>query len=220
MSSDSESSAARYGDGCAEFYDEIYPPPSPLALHRLVELAAGGAVLEAGVGTGRYALPLAARGIAVHGIDASPAMLAALRRKPGGDGIALTLGDFALVRVAGPFQLVLCLANTLALLPDGAAQRQALAGFAACLQRGGRLLLETSHVPATQPTQSQWNIELNTQVGKRRYSGHVRTVLPAELDDWAAACGLALKQRWRNWSGQAWSGEQGALFSLFGHRED
>lgn len=216
MASDSESPAACYGDGCAEFYDEIYPPPSRQALRRLAALAAGGAVLEAGIGTGRYALPLAAQGIAVHGIDASPAMLAALRRKPGGDAIALTLGDFALAHLAGPFQLVLCLANTLALLPDAATQRRALARFAAGLQPGGRLLLETSHTHETHPTISQWNVELNTQYGKRNYSGRICPVVPAVLDDWAAASGLLLLQRWRNWSGDAWNGEQGAVFSLFG----
>lgn len=79
----------------------------------LADLAAGGTVLELAIGTGRLALPLAARGLSVHGIDASEAMVAKLREKPGGDAIPVTIGDFADVAVDGAFDLIVVVFNTL-----------------------------------------------------------------------------------------------------------
>src|SRR5207249_9307041 len=83
------------------------------AVRFLEQLAGGGPALELAIGTGRIALPLAARGIAVHGVDLSPAMVARLRRKPGGDQIPVTMGDFAGVPVPGRFRLVYVVYNTL-----------------------------------------------------------------------------------------------------------
>ena len=85
------------------FYEGVFDTDGAVDL--LVELAAGGPVLELGVGTGRLALPLAARGLEVHGIDGSPEMLELLAAKPGGDAIRTTVGDFAEVRVPGTFSL-------------------------------------------------------------------------------------------------------------------
>src|SRR5262249_9657665 len=73
----------------------------------------GGAVVELGIGTGRIALPLAARGIRVHGIDLSEAMVARLRAKPGGEAIGVTIGDFATTRVEGSFSLAYLVFNTI-----------------------------------------------------------------------------------------------------------
>ena len=85
--------AATYGDRIAEVYDELYgfPEETDAAVELLADLAAGGAVLELGIGTGRLALPLSRRGLPVAGIDASEAMTARLRAKPGGDAIAPTV---------------------------------------------------------------------------------------------------------------------------------
>ncbi len=49
----------------------------------LADLAGDGSALEFGIGTGRIALPLSRRGVPVHGIDLSPAMIARLRAAPG-----------------------------------------------------------------------------------------------------------------------------------------
>src|SRR5579859_2777663 len=94
-----------YGDRIADVYDEWYGEAAFLetdaAVAALAELAGNGPVLELAIGTGRVALPLAARGLEVHGIDASEAMVAELREKPGGERIPGTIGDFADVGVEG-----------------------------------------------------------------------------------------------------------------------
>src|SRR5262245_14071152 len=93
-----------YGERVARVYDEWYKlgDPEPEAA-LLAELTAGGRALELGIGTGRIALPLAARGVEVHGIDASPSIVARMKEKPGGDAITVTIGDMADVPVDGQF---------------------------------------------------------------------------------------------------------------------
>ncbi|WP_386070897.1 class I SAM-dependent DNA methyltransferase [Tahibacter sp. UC22_41] len=206
-----------YGDGCADFYDQIYAPPSRTAIARLAALAGSGPVLEAGIGTGRYALPLAATGVAMHGIDASPAMLAALAAKPGGAAIPVTLGDFATMRVPGRFRLITCLADTLSLLADATAQASALVQFAAALQSDGLVLIETATCPTTESTDTHVDIALTTATGTRRYAARRCGVGVTALDDWATAAGLSLHERWRDWHGSPWNGEAGSVFSLYRH---
>src|SRR5437764_1862913 len=93
--------AKTYGEHLAEVYDQWFGDYEQDAIEMLAQLAEGGAALELGIGTGRIALPLAARGVTVHGIDAAPAMVAKLRARPGGNAIAVTMGNFADVNVAG-----------------------------------------------------------------------------------------------------------------------
>src|SRR6185503_8376867 len=96
-----------YGERVADVYDSWYKKlDSPGEVELLAELAAGGAALELGIGTGRVAIPLAARGIKIHGLDTSPAIVEQMRKKPGGDGITITIGDMADVPVDGTFSLV------------------------------------------------------------------------------------------------------------------
>ena len=104
-----------YGERIAEVYDEWFHPPTSAedTVEFLAVLAGDGPVLELAIGTGRIALPLAARGIEVHGIDASEAMVAKLRAKPGGEDIPVTLGDFADVGVEGHYPLITIVFNTL-----------------------------------------------------------------------------------------------------------
>src|SRR5689334_14612482 len=94
-----------YGERMADVYDALpqLPKDTDEAVALLAELAGGGRVLELGIGTGRLALPLRARGIKVEGIDASPAMVAKLKSKPGGSEIAVTMGGFADLDVEGRF---------------------------------------------------------------------------------------------------------------------
>ncbi|MGZ5307480.1 MAG: class I SAM-dependent methyltransferase, partial [Actinomycetota bacterium] len=87
----------------------------------LAELAGGGRALEFGIGTGRIALPLAQRGVPVHGIDMSEAMVARLRSKPGGEDIGVTIGDFATTTVDGSFLLAYLVYNTIMNLTTQAA---------------------------------------------------------------------------------------------------
>src|SRR5215210_6008217 len=93
-----------FGEPVAERYDERYdhltdPAVVDPMVDFLADLARDGAALELGIGTGRIALPLARRGVAVHGIDLSEAMVARLRAKPGGDAVGVTIGDFATTKV-------------------------------------------------------------------------------------------------------------------------
>src|SRR5439155_12852209 len=110
--------AASYGDRWAEDYDEFVawrlgPGVTEAAVACLAELAGAGPVLELAIGTGRVSLPLAERGVEVHGIDASEAMLARLREKRGGDQVPVTIGDFADVACEGSYSLVFVAFNTL-----------------------------------------------------------------------------------------------------------
>ena len=144
-----------YGGSWADEYDELFPP-GPAADRTaggLAELFAeiGGAddaALELGVGTGRVAIPLAERGIRVHGIDLEPAMLDTLRRKTPPETLSAAVGDMTDPTTFGApdgiehYQLVYCVFNSLCALPDGALQRRALAAAATALAPGGRLALE------------------------------------------------------------------------------
>lgn len=111
--------AATYDNPSArEFQPETLAPMTDL----LAGLAHGGRALELGIGTGRVALPLAERGVPVHGIDLSRAMVARMRDKPGGDAIGVTIGDFATTRVDGTFSVAYLVFNTIMNLTTQAAQ--------------------------------------------------------------------------------------------------
>ena len=105
-----EDVAQRYDEDEAEVFDPAVVEP---AVDLLAELAGGGAALELGIGTGRIAIPLARRGLRVHGIDLSEAMVARLRAKPGAEGIDVTIGDFATIGVEGTFSLAYLVFNTI-----------------------------------------------------------------------------------------------------------
>src|SRR5207247_4699504 len=107
-----------FGERLARRFDERYayqsaPEVVDPIVDFLTDLARGGAALELGIGTGRIALPLAQRGIRVHGIDLSEAMVARLRAKPGAEQIAVTIGDFATTTVEARFSVAYVVANTI-----------------------------------------------------------------------------------------------------------
>nr|BFE75238.1 class I SAM-dependent methyltransferase [Actinoplanes digitatis] len=108
----------------------------------LAGLADGGPVLELAIGTGRVALPLAARGIAVEGVDGSPEMVEKLRAKPGGADLPVVIGDMADVAVRGPFTLVYLVFNTLFNLVDAERQADCLRNVARVLAPGGAFVVE------------------------------------------------------------------------------
>ncbi len=193
----------------------------------LAELAAGGAALEFGIGTGRIALPLAERGALVHGIELSEAMVARLRAKPGGNDIPVTIGDFADERVDGTFSLVYLVFNTIMNLTSQSDQVACFANAAAHLERGGFFLVETT-VPDLQRlppgetvrpfeiTDTRWGLDEYdvarqglvshylefVEGGSLHTSTPFRYVWPSELDLMARMAGLEFHARWGGWKGE------------------
>jgi SAM-dependent methyltransferase len=226
---------AAYGDCIADVYDDWYSVPArqaeiAAAVDFLHTRAGAGPALELGVGTGRLALPLASRGSAVVGIDASPRMLARLRAKPGGDGIRVAVGDFADVNApGGPFTTVYVVFNTFFALLDQDTQARCFSNVAAALRPGGLFVMEafvpdvtrydrgqrvqadamagdttrlsvSSHDPVTQRVHSR-HIAL-TPEGMRIYPVDIRYAWPSELDLMGRLAGLELTERWAGWTGE------------------
>jgi SAM-dependent methyltransferase len=220
--------ASIYGDRMADFYDELptHPADADAAVACLAELARGGPVLELGIGTGRVALPLAARGVSVSGIDASEAMVAKLRSKPDGDQIPVTIGDFAVVEVPGRFSLIFVAYNTFFVLLDAATQRHCFAGVADRLRPDGRFVIE-AFVPDPGRFERDQHIEVrhvgldSAVISVSRHDGSTQRVdsllmrladgdvrtwpvclrysYPSELDLMAERAGLRLEHRWGGW---------------------
>ena len=114
-----ERAAAKYDESGAEMFDPGVVDP---VVDLLAALAGNGRALELGIGTGRIALPLAGRGVPVHGIELSNAMAARLRAKPGAEGIGVTIGDFATTTVDGTFSVAYLVFSTILNLTTQAAQ--------------------------------------------------------------------------------------------------
>ena len=217
-----------YGAGIADEYDEIYDEAFDTdgAVACLAELAGGGPVLELGVGTGRLALPLHARGVAVHGVDASVDMLERLAAKPGGAEVPVTVGDFAEVSVPGEFSLVVLAVHTIFALPSQDAQVRCFENAARHLGRGGRFVVEAwvpdvtefVHGPSVRPRAVGGNrVALvvaehdpvgqrmtTTQVhlseaGVRLHPANHRYAWPPELDLMGRLAGFTLEHRWEDW---------------------
>jgi SAM-dependent methyltransferase len=216
-----EDVASRYDDGSAGMFDPAVVDP---AVDLLAELAGAGRALELGIGTGRIALPLAARGVPVAGIDDSEAMVSRLRAKPGAEGIDVTIGDFSRVRADGEFSLVYLVFNTIFNLVTQDAQVACFENAAAHLAPGGHFLIET-HVPDLQrlplgqtiipfradPGGVSFDVyDVATQrfssqhfhfseTGVRARPVEFRYAWPAELDLMARIAGLALEHRFAGW---------------------
>jgi SAM-dependent methyltransferase len=199
---------AYYGDIWAGAYDEqqIAPEPGP-AVEFLAGLAGGGPVLELGIGTGRVALPLAARGIEVEGIDASAAIVARLQDKPGGRAIPVTIGDMADVPAVGPFRLAYLVFNSLFCLLSYERQADCFRHVAEVLDPGGLFVVECFVPdPARHGTARQ---RLTTQVAASDERGGVQLLpvvmrysWPYELDEMATQAGLLLRERHGDWDRQ------------------
>jgi SAM-dependent methyltransferase len=135
----SERIADRYDATSADMFHPAVVGP---AIDFLADLPTGGAALELGIGTGRIALPLSERGVPVHGIDVSPAMVERLRAKPGSDAIGVTIGDFPTTRVGGPFTLAYLVYNTIMNLTSQDEQVACFNNVAEHLEPGGRFAVE------------------------------------------------------------------------------
>ncbi len=131
--------AARYDETSDRMFDPAVVGPT---VDFLAELAGDGRALELGIGTGRIALPLAARGVEVHGIDMSSAMVNRLRAKPGGEGIGVTIGDVATAKVDGTFRVAYLVFNTIMNLTTQGAQVACFRNVAGHLELGGLFVIE------------------------------------------------------------------------------
>ncbi len=234
-----------FGEHVAERFDERYahkatPDVVDPIVAFLVDLARGGAALELGVGTGRIALPLAERGVRVHGIDLSEAMVARLRAKPGAEQVAVTIGDFASTTVQGTFAVVYLVANTIMNLTTQDEQVQCFRNAAAHLEPNGCFVIEVL-VPRLQrlpPGESFQPFDVGpTHLGFDEYdvvrqglvshhywiedgkvevfSPPFRYVWPAELDLMAQLAGMTLRERWSGWKKEPFTGDSPTHVSVW-----
>jgi SAM-dependent methyltransferase len=229
--------AERYDESAADMFDPDVVDP---IVDFLVELAGDGSALELGIGTGRIALPLAQRGIRVHGIDLSEAMVSRLRVKPGAEQIGVTIGDFATTTVEGRFSVAYLIFNTIMNLTTQDEQVACFQNVAAHLQPGGCFVVEVA-VPDLQrlppgDTVRAFTVS-DTRLGFDEYdiasqgliSHHYwdvdgkldgtslpfRYVWPAELDLMARLAGMSLRERWSGWKREPFTSDSRAHVSVW-----
>jgi SAM-dependent methyltransferase len=220
--------AATYDDD-AEMFDPAVVEP---VVELLVELAGGGRALELGIGTGRIAVPLSQRGVPVHGIELSSAMVARLRAKPGGKEIGVTIGDFSTVAVDGTFSVAYLVFNTIMNLTTQAAQVSCFRNVAAHLEPGGCFVIEVEvpglqRLPVGETHQviyvgdDSWGFDELDVASQGLVSHHFSVVdgkaervsIPfryawqAELDLMAELAGMRLHARWSGWKREPFASE-------------
>jgi SAM-dependent methyltransferase len=213
--------AARYDESAADIFDSAVVDP---VVDFLAEIAGSGRALELGIGTGRIAVPLAQRGVPVHGIELSKAMAARLRAKPGGEDIGVTIGDFATTTVDGTFSVAYLVFNTIMNLTTQAAQVACFRNVAVHLDPGGCFVIEVG-VPGLQRlppgetihafhvSETSWGLD-EYDVARQgltshhfeivdgtleRFSVPFRYAWPAELDLMGQLAGIGLRERWSGW---------------------
>jgi SAM-dependent methyltransferase len=229
--------AARYDESSAEMFEpEVVDP----VVDFLVELAGSGRALELGIGTGRIALPLAQRGVPVHGIELSKAMVAKLRAKPGGEELGVTIGDFATTSVDGTFSVAYLVFNTIMNLTTQEAQVACFRNVAAHLEPGGRFVIEVG-VPDIQRlppgetfrafhvSETSWGLDEYDVAAQGLISHHFRIVdgqadrvsipfryaWPSELDLMAQLAGMTLQERWSGWNRKPFTSESRKHVSIW-----
>jgi SAM-dependent methyltransferase len=228
-----------FGEEVAARYDEsTHPYFAPLVIAATVDFLAGfagdGAALELAIGTGRIALPLAARGVRVQGIDLSEAMVARLHAKPGGESIPVAIGDYATTKVEGTFSLVYLVFNGINNQITQDAQVASFENVAGHLDPGGYFVIEVG-MPNTQPLQvfdlSDTHVgvdELDADTQRlvshhfsliegqwHRASVPFRSVSPAELDLMARLAGMTLRERWSGWKHEPFTSESSKHVSVW-----
>jgi SAM-dependent methyltransferase len=239
-----------FSEEVAESYDDAQrfsKTPSRSDKHAAVAfletLAGGGPALELAIGTGWIALPLAARGIRVDGIDFSPAMVRRLRAKPGGEQISVTIGDFADVPVPGMYRLIFVVANTLFNLLTQDDQVRCFENVAAHLTDDGAFLIEAFRpdflyrlrehqyvdAEAIEVDQVRLDVARHDPMTQLLEESHVllsgegvrlnpiitRYAWPSELDLMARIAGLRLKERWAGWNREPLTSTSRNLVSVY-----
>ena len=233
------------GDVAARYDEALGAMGSPEVLgptvDLLADLAGTGAALEMAVGTGRVALPLAARGVPVSGIELSPDMVEQLRAKPGGDAIPVTIGDMTTARVDGSFRLVYLLYNTIGNVETQDRQVACFENAANHLQPGGRFVIEMvvpelrrlvpghdavvfAHAPGYVGYDRYDDLVAQHAVshhfvadgaGAREFRTPWRYVWPSELDLMARLAGLELTDRWADWDRSPFTGDSPSHVSVW-----
>jgi hypothetical protein len=219
-----EETAARYDDDEGSMFSAEVVGPT---VDFLAELAGDGPALELGIGTGRVAIPLAGRGVRVHGIDLSEEMVARLREKPGAEEIVTTMGDFATTRVDEKFRLVYLVFNTIMNLTTQDAQVACFENAAWHLEQAGCFVIEVGVPDLRRLPPGELYVPFDVSerhVGIDEYdvanqglishhytdrlnSGPFRYVWPAELDLMARIAGLTLRERWADWDRSSFTSE-------------
>jgi SAM-dependent methyltransferase len=235
-----EEVAARFDERYADLADPAVVEPM---VDFLAERGGDGAALELGIGTGRIALPLARRGVRVHGIELSEAMVARLRAKPGAEEIGVTIGDFATARVEGTFTLAYLVANTIMNLTTQEEQVACFRNVAAHLDPGGCFVIEVG-VPGLRrlpPGETFQLFDVSPRhVGFDEYdvarqglvshhywiegdkvevfSPPFRYVWPSELDLMAQLAGMTLRERYAGWKREPFTSESEKHVSVWERR--
>jgi SAM-dependent methyltransferase len=235
-----------FGESVASHYDEdesgmFAPDVVEATVDFLAELADGGSALELGIGTGRIAIPLAARGVRIHGIDLSEAMVARLRAKPGSGQIEVTIGDFATTAVEKTFALAYLVFNTIENLTTQDEQVACFENVARHLEPGGCFVIEVGvpglrQLPAGETFHvfdvsdahvgiDEYDVVRQGLVSHhlqrtpdgtfRRSSGPFRYVWPSELDLMARIAGLRLRERWAGWKREPFTSESRSHVSVW-----
>jgi SAM-dependent methyltransferase len=230
-----EDVAARYDATIGEWSE---PRLVESTVEFLAELAGEGAALELGIGTGRIALPLSARGVRVAGIDLSEAMVARLRAKPVGDEIEVVIGDFATTEIDGAFSLAYCVFNTIMNLRTQETQVACFENVARHLQSGGCFVVEimlpelqrlapSERVLAFAASPEHLGFDEYDTVEQRLTSHHYypvegaystfpgRYAWPAELDLMARLAGMDLRERWSDWTRSPFTAESTQHISVW-----
>ena len=236
-----------YGDSFADVYDEWYQCISDVdttvdVLADLVRDAGDGRALELGVGTGRLAIPLAALGVEVHGLDTSELMLQQMAAKENGADVHAHLGDMVDGLPDGPFALVFVAYNTFFNLLTSERQQACFSSVADTLVEGGFFVIEAfvpdpAHDPASsitvrsiaadrvvlsvstanaegQVAEGQF-IDITESGGVRLRPWSIRWATTAQLDEMAAAVGMTLNDRWEAFDRTPFTAESERQVSVF-----
>ncbi|MFC0006962.1 class I SAM-dependent methyltransferase [Micromonospora siamensis] len=237
---------ALFGRLWAARYDSTDNPDPTAAVEFLAGLADGGPVLELAIGTGRVALPLAERGLAVEGIEASEEMVAVLRGKPGGDRIPVVIGDMADVPVDGSYPLVFLVFNTLFNLTGAGRQADCFRNVARVLAPGGAFVIETfvpdaasfdrdEQVQIREVTEDSATIRLHQydraaqtfvrqtitfdRDGVHLKPFAMRYAWPEQIDELAGRAGLHLTERYADWDRSPFTAESRSHISVYRPRD-
>jgi len=233
-----------FDEAAADIYDDEPRGDEESTVALLGELAWGGPALELAIGTGRIAVPLAALGIRVDGVDLSAAMVAKLRAKPGGERLSITMGDFADVPVDGTYRLIFIVFNTLFNLLTQEDQVRCFENVARHLTDDGLFVVEAfvptfltrlrddqyvdaeqvgvdrvvldigRHDPVTQLLDES-HVVLSAE-GVRLFPIVTRYAWPSELDLMARIAGLRLKHRWAGWQREPFTSTSRSHVSVYG----
>lgn len=233
-----EEVAASYDDGSTR---EFEPAVIARTVDVLADLSGDGAALELAIGTGRVALPLAARGVPVSGIELSPSMAQRLRAKDRDQRVHVTIGDMATTRVDGAFRLVYLVYNTIGNLVTQDQQVACFVNAAAHLEPGGSFVVEVgvpdlrllppgrdavlfAHAPGHVGYDRYTDLVAQQAVSHHFFADRsgphelrtpFRYVWPSELDLMARLAGLTLRDRWADWDGAPFTGDSTAHVSVW-----